>query len=146
MSAVKEYAAQEVVVYFGGVQVTGFADGDFVEIEQMSPAYDTAVGSDGETVFNKSSDRRVKVTITVLQTSLANAALSTILGNDVASVNGLGIGTCLIQDLNGNSVAKGSKARIMSYPKSVYGNKAGPRAWEIVIADGNRFEGGNVSL
>jgi hypothetical protein len=139
----KFYDPDEVVIYFNGVLIQGFADGSFIEVEQMSPAFASVVGTDGEVARSKSNDRRVKVTVKLLQTSSSNAALSAIHLNDLNAPNGAGVGTFLMQDLQGGTIAKGDQAWINLIPKGEMDRTAKSREWEFEIANGVRVEGGN---
>lgn len=137
------YNADEVLIYFDGIQAQGFADGEFITIEQMADQFTSVVGSDGEVARSKTNDRRVKVTLKLLQTSSTNAQLSAALNNDLNSPNGSGIGTCSVQDLNGASICSGSSAWITKMPDESYDRGAKSREWVIEIANGNRTVGGN---
>lgn len=137
------YNPDEVLIYFLGQQIQGYDEDEFITIAQMSPGFDDVVGVDGEVARSKTNDRRAKINIKLLQTSLSNATLSRAHTNDLNSPNGAGVGTFLMQDLSGFSIARGAQAWITSYPDSAYARKAKGREWEIRIAYAERTEGGN---
>jgi hypothetical protein len=133
----------QVVIYLGGILAGGFADGEFYNIEQLSPAFVDDVGTDGEVARWKTNDRRAKVTLKLIQTSKINAALSARLQTDLNSPNGLGIGSFQMQDLNGATLVQASQAWIVKYPDGPWDRKAVAREWEIRLANAVRFEGGD---
>ncbi len=139
----KFYDPDEVLVYFGGALIQGFADGEYVTAEQMSPGFDSVVGTDGEVARSKSNDRRVKVTIKLLQTSASNAVLSAMHKADLNTPNGAGVATFSMQDLQGQTFINGAQAWISKFPDNSMDRTAKSREWEIVIAFADRFEGGN---
>ena len=138
------YNPDQVLIYFLGQVLTGFADGSFITVSQMSPGFDDVVGTDGEVARSKTNDRRVKVVVKLLQTSLSNSVLSAAHQSDLNSPNGLGVGTFKMQDLSSlGTIVEGQQAWVVQYPESDFDRKAGSREWEIRIASGNRFVSGN---
>jgi len=142
-SRAKFVDADQFLLYFSGVQIQGFADGEYAVIEQMTEAFTEVVGTDGEVARSKTNDRRVKVTLKLLQTSAANAQLSAIHQRDLNSPNGAGVGTFSMVDLFGGSLCEGDQAWIVKYPDSSLDRSAKSRDWEIHVANGNRLENGN---
>jgi hypothetical protein len=143
MAGSKEYDADQVVVYFNGVRVQGWADGEFFTVEQLSPAFTDVVGTDGEVTRSKTNDRRAKVTVKTMQSSASNAALSTLHNLDLNAPNGAGVGTFLMQDLQGGTIVQGDQSWIVQYPDGKMDRGAVSREWEIRIANANRVEAGN---
>lgn len=138
----KIYDPDEYTVYFNGILVQGYAEGEFVSVEQMSDAFSSVVGTDGEVARSKSNDRRVKVTIKLLQTSSSNAALSAIHQRDLNAPNGAGVGTLSIVDNFGATKVQGDQAWIVKMPAASLDRTAKSREWEIEVANCTRFEGG----
>ena len=141
---VKEYDADQVLVYFNGVRLQGFADGEFFTVEQMADGFTDVVGTDGEVTRSKSNDRRAKVVAKLMQSSLANAAMSALHSKDLNAPNGAGVGTFLMQDLSGATICQASAAWIVKYPDGSMDRGAKGRDWEIRLANANRLEGGNI--
>lgn len=139
----KFYDPDQVVIYFAGILVDGFADGEFITVAQMAEGFASVVGSDGEVARSKSNDRRVKVTVKVLQTSDANARFSAVHKTDLNSPGGAGVGTFLMQDLQGGTIVNGEQCWITKYPDNSMDRTAKSREWELEIAVGERTEGGN---
>lgn len=139
----KFYDPDMVVVYFAGNRIQGFADGEYITVEQMSPGFASVVGTDGEVARSKSNDRRLKVTIKLLQTSSSNQDLSTIHTTDLDSPNGAGVATFMMQDLQGGTLVHGDQAWVTQYPDNSMDRTAKSREWVLEVARGDRNEGGN---
>lgn len=137
------YVPTEVVIYLNGILADGYADGEFITVEQMSPGFQSVVGTSGEVARSPSGDRRVKVTIKLLQTSRTNAQFSDLHNSDLNAPNGAGVGAFLMQDLSGNSIVRGEQAWITKFPDASYDRTAKSREWEIEVAVGTRKDGGN---
>jgi hypothetical protein len=137
------YVPEQVVIYLGGVLAEGFADGEFCTVEQMSPAFNDVVGTDGEVARSPSGDRRLKVIVKLLQTSQTNKRYSALLNTDLNAPNGNGVGSFLMQDLSGATIARGDQAWLVSQPNNSMDRTAKAREWEIRVAVGERTEGGN---
>ena len=141
--ALKYVDPDQVLVYFAGSRIQGFADGEFITYERMTPGFQEVVGTDGEVTRSKSNDFRSKIVIKLMQSSASNAFLSSILNTDLNAPNGAGVGTFQLQDLNGNTLVSGSQSWIVSYPQGSFDRTAKSREWEIHIADTVQTEGGN---
>jgi hypothetical protein len=139
----KFYDPDLVAIYFNGAIVQGYADGEFITVAQVSNGFDDVVGTDGEVARSKSNDRRVEVTIKLLQTSSTNAAFSVIHNLDLNAPNGAGVGTFLMQDLQGGTIVHGDQAWIVKYPDDSMDRTAKSREWVLRIANADRAETGN---
>lgn len=58
--ALATYAPDEVSIVIGAVIVSGFADGTFIDIEEMSDGVSSVAGADGEVARATSADPRKK--------------------------------------------------------------------------------------
>lgn len=132
------------VIDIGGVRIQGYADGSYITIEQMSPAFNSVVGSDGEVARSKSNDRRVKVTIKLLQTSASNDYLSALHQGDLNAPNGAGVTSFLFQDLFGTSLVAADQCWIVQYSDQDEDRTPKSREWTIECASASRVVGGNV--
>jgi len=137
------YDPDQILCYFNGVLVQGFADDEAIAVEPMSDAFEEVVGVDGEVARSKSNDRRIKVTVKLLQTSTTNAAFSAIHNTDLNSQNGAGVGAFSLKDLQGGTIVEGPQAWIKSMPAASFARTAKSREWVIIVAVGTRTEGGN---
>jgi hypothetical protein len=143
--AVREYDPDQVVVYFLGQRLVGFADGEFVTVAQQSDGFSDVVGTDGTDVSrSKSNDRRVTATVKLMQTSPSNDFLSTAHQGDLDAPNGAGVGTFLIQDLGGTTLVHDDNAWIIKFADESKDRTAKANEWAIRLARPTRIVGGNV--
>lgn len=139
----KFYDPDQVVVYFAGGLIQGFADGEFIAVEMMSDGFGDVVGTDGEVARSKSNDRRATVTIKLLQTSDSNLFLSGIHTTDLNAPAGAGVGSLLIQDLQGTTLLNAVSAWIVKFPDQSFDRTAKSREWQIRCAALTPVVGGN---
>lgn len=142
----KTYDAKKVIVTLAGIILPGgFAEDDGIKATPTEPErWQTMVGQDGQTVRSLVNDNRVKVTLTVQQTSDTNDILSRLLEQDLAAANGLGVGAFQLVDLNGNTLIRSPSAWVVGYPEVVRGKTAKTNAWVIELADCTMSVGGNT--
>lgn len=143
MGRARFFDPQEVTITAFGALMQGFASDMMISVTNMSEAFVNEIGVDGEVSRSKVSDNRVKVVISLMQTSASNAVLSAQITLDKLSKNGAGVGTFYMQDNQGLSLLKGNQAWIEKWPDADYAKSAKTRAWTIIIADAVRYEGGN---
>ena len=139
----KFYDPDQVAITFAGILIGGYADDEFITIEQMSPTFASVVGTDGAVSRSKSNDRRLKVVIKLMQTSSTNLALSAIHNLDRDSPNGAGVAPFQMVDMQGNTLISGSQAWITKMPEDSMARTAKSREWEIEVSNGLWVEGGN---
>ncbi len=139
----KIFDAKEVTLIVCGIPLdSGFADGEFLKIEQNSEDFTMVVGTDGEVTRSKTNDRTAKVTVRLMQTSDGNAALSALNVKDLAQNNGAGIGAFLVKDRTSGTIKYTASSCWISKPPSVSFDKvATVREWEITVADLSRVDG-----
>ena len=142
--ALHTYDPSQVVVTYGGVIISGFADGEFLNIDQDNESFTMISGADGKASRAKSSDFTGTVTITLAQTSESNKYLTGVHNQDKASNSGAL--PLQIHDLSGNSIAFAPQAYIEKMPTVSYGKEVGERAWTLKCADLDIFEGGTEPL
>lgn len=136
------YAAEKVVVTVGGVIVTGFDDGDFIEVSFANDRYVSKAGADGEVGRSKTADRLGTITITLSATSMANDELSALF--NLEQIGGYDIPVPFgVADLSGRSFAAASKCWIKTAPSMVFGKEIGSREWVLDAADLVINHGGN---
>ena len=140
----KVYSAKACSMSFANIQLSGWADGDFVSIDNESDAYGDVVGTDGEVTRWESNDDRGNVILTLMQSSSTNDQLSALHQLDKLSVNGAGIGSFYFKDTNGTSAYSGEAAWIVKPPKADFGREAKPREWHIRVAKLKRVDGSNT--
>jgi len=137
------YAGDEVLCTFGPVIMTGFGPDDFVSIERNSDSFSLQVGADGESTRSKSNDRSARITVTLMQSSSANAALATLLAADENAPGGASVLPLQIKDSSGFSLHAAEKAWIVKPPVSAYGKESGTREWVFETPNLVDSPGGN---
>jgi len=95
---VETYDPKKVIMTLGGVPITGYADGTFVQIDPNGDAFTKKVGADGEVVREKSNDNTHTIQITLLQSSDSNRYLQTVFKAD--KLTGRGMLPLSFTDLN----------------------------------------------
>jgi hypothetical protein len=130
MPGVKTYNPSRVTVVMNGFPMSGFADGTFVNITMTADGIVTQVGADGEIARAINTDRRCTVTISLQQTSPANAYLSTLFSMDTLTCGGT-IGPILVQDLCGETLFMASQAWVVKPADVEFSKEISTRAWQI---------------
>ena len=139
--AVRTYDPKSVVITVGGVPMSGFADGTFLEITRDDVAFTKVVGADGTTTRVKSNNTGGSMTITLKQSSPSNDVLSAFAQAD--ELTNTGVVPILVKDLSGNSIYFSATGWIQKYPDSVFANEINNRAWVLDLADVDMFVGSN---
>lgn len=142
-NATKVYDADQIHISIAGFPIdAGFADGEFLRIEQETDDFTDVVGTDGEVTRSKTNDRRATATILVMQTSVANQKLSALSNLDRLAPNGAGIAPFLVTDANGDTLYEAASAWVMRPPNASFDRTATTREWAIRLADLIRFDSG----
>lgn len=137
------YDANEVSVIIGAIEIdAGFADGEFLRIEQETDDFADEVGTDGEVTRSKTNDRRATATILLMQTSASNQALSALSTLDRITPNGAGVVPFLVRDRNGGSLYEGQHCWIQRPPDVSMDRSATTREWTVRIAHLERNDAG----
>jgi hypothetical protein len=140
----KVFDADQVSLVFMGITIdSGYADGEFVTIEQTEQDFTVVVGTDGEVTRSKTNNRHATIKVKLMQTSSGNATLSALNNLDVATPGGAGVGPMMIRDRQGTSVYTASKCWIAKPPDVSMDRTATPREWTLECANLVRFDGGN---
>lgn len=143
--AVREFDPDQVVVYFAGQRLTGFADGEFITVSQKSDGFSEVIGTDGTDVSrSKSNDRRATVVVKLMQTSPSNDFMSTIHQTDLDAPNGAGVGTFMMQDLGGTTLVHDDSAWIVKFPDESKDRTSKANEWTLTLPKPTRVVGGNV--
>lgn len=139
---VTTYDSKKVIVTFGGVPITGFADGTFIQIDANGDFFTKKIGADGEVVRSMSNDNTHTVQITLQQSSVSNDYLSTCHNAD--KLTGRGMLPLAIADLNGTTLHFWSQAWISSDPSWGYAKESTDRQW--TLQTGQEIGGNNGGI
>lgn len=141
--AVKQYDPDQISVTFAGLLIQGYADGEFVTVEQQSDNFSDVVGTDGRVSRSKTNDRRATITFSLMQTSDSNDELSQIANDDLNNPGGAGVGALYIRDRGGRSLYSANSAWISRPPDVSLDRAATARQWTLRAAQLERTDGGN---
>lgn len=136
----RTYDPKNVLVSFGEVSLTGFADGTFVTVERASDAFSKVVGAGGDVVRTRNRDRSASVTVTLLASAPENDLLSAIAQGD--ELAGTGVRAVMVKELNGTTIAAAQSAWIRKVPTAEYGKEHGSREWIFDVESLDAFVGG----
>lgn len=73
---IKTYAPQEVKIAWGGFPLTGFSDGEYINITVNADVTDEVIGAQGDVALTKIANWTGTVTLTLLQNAETNLYLS----------------------------------------------------------------------
>lgn len=144
MSSTKIYDADQVSLVFMGIPIdSGYADGEFLTIEQSEADFTVVVGTDGQVTRSKTGNRHATIMLKLMQTSSGNAALSAINNLDVSTPGGAGVGPMLVRDRQGTSLYTAVACWVAKPPNVSFDRAAGPREWTLEVGSLIRLDGGN---
>src|SRR3990167_825532 len=125
---IKNYDPSRVSVSWGGINITGFAEGTFIEAERDEDAFTKYVGSQGEVCRTRNLNRSGKVTITLMATSPINDLIDMYATTD--DLVGLGgVWPLSINDFYGLLRVFATEAWVMKKPKVERAKEAGTVVW-----------------
>ena len=104
MSFQGTYDPKKVLTSWGPVLFSGFADGVFINAARNNQGVNAVVGSTGDGARAISNDKSGIVTLTLLQSSIVNALMTSIAKQD--EISGDGIHPLQIKDLGGVDLVK----------------------------------------
>lgn len=138
---VATFDPKSVLISFGGVPLSGFADGTFLELTADTQQFTKVVGADGFTTRVKSNDYGGVLTLTLSQSSPSNDVLSGFLQLD--RTTNTAVLPLLIKDMSGTTLVFAAQAWIQQFPDTAFGNEINNRAWIFDLADLDLLIGGN---
>lgn len=143
MSTFHNYDPLKVTVSFDGVDIQGFADGAFVEVEREVDTWSKHVGATGDITRVRSRDRSGKIKIILMAASSSNDQMMALFLAD--ELSGTGTGSFMLKDLSGNMRCNAKDCWIKKPPKVERGKDAGNVEWELECGDLTIVAGGNVN-
>ena len=143
--AVRNWDATQLIMVFMGIGVsTGFGEDDFLDMDPEGEIFGHKTGADGEvTRFLNPGAIVHKLTLKLMQTSIANSLLSALANLDKGTPGGAGIGPMLIQDLQGTTLFAAQFCWVSKRPKRTFGKEPKTREWELTAVVDEEFDGNN---
>lgn len=142
MGFLRKYDPSQNKITLGGQDITGYAEGTFIEIERDEDGFTTTVGSLGDVVRTRNLSRVAKVTLTLMAQAPANDILDQISQDDEDT--GDNVKSFQMKDLNANVRCDGPEAWVMKKPKVERAKEAGTVQWVLCVANCEIRAGGNV--
>lgn len=139
---VKLYDPGEVSILVDGIPISGYADGEFVTIDQDEDSFTSVVGTDGHASRSKNENKMGKVVIKLMQTSKLNDVLSALHNADRLAPGGAGIVDVLVKDNNGTQLYHSTESWITKPPAKSFDKSAKSREWTFATTDPQEFDGG----
>lgn len=140
--SVRTYDPKSVIVVVGGIPMSGFSDGTFLEIDRNEPTWNVVVGADGLVTRGKTNNFSGTMTLTLKQSSPSNDVLSGFMALDEATNNGVFV--VLVKDLSGNSIYFSAQGWVTQYANSTFDKNITDRQWVITLAEADIFVGSNA--
>lgn len=140
--SVNTYDPGQVKIVVGAIALSGLAEDTFVTVAEIGEGISSVSGADGEVARSMSRDSRLRITVTLLQTSNGNALLSALHQTDKATY-GNGAVPVAVTDLRGTSLHAADSAWIVKTPDAAYAAKVGNREWVIETGPSINIVGGN---
>lgn len=142
ITTVATYDPKQVIVTWGSIVMAGYADGTFVTIARNGEVFTKRRGADGSVDRTNKNSRDFLVTITLMQTSVINAAITAQMEIDLAT-NG-GISPLTIVDLRGTTLFSAPQAWVEKDPDDEEADEAGNREWQFATGIALKITGGNI--
>ncbi len=139
---VKRYNPKEIVFTWAALNITGYAEEDFISIERTTEASSSSVGAGGEVTVETKNDRRKQITLRLQRSSPDNALLSTIFQAQELSGE-MFLSPMTIKDGLGNDLHVAPEAWIMDEPDADYSAESGTREWVFEAGNMKSFHGGS---
>jgi len=139
--SVATYDPKQIIISIGGIPVSGFTDGTFLQIDRNEPTWNTVVGADGLVTRGKTNNFSGTLTLTLKQSSPSNDVLSGFMAVDEATNQG--VFPVLVKDLSGNSIYFAGQAWITQYASSTFDKNITDRQWVLTLAEADIFVGSN---
>ena len=125
--ATYSYSPDKVVVLINGIPMTGFGEGDAIEVAPVSELSTSKVGIDGDVTRSMGTDRRCRITVRLMQSSPSNDVLSALVGVD--QITGGRMFPVTVMDLLGRTLIVAAQCWIATRPTVTFGREATEREW-----------------
>lgn len=142
--AMKNWDLSALLMVFMGIGLsTGFDEDDVLELEPEADTFGHKVGADGEWVRFRNNNKVNKVSVHLMQTSIANSLFSAIATRDENTQGGAGVGPMLVQDLQGTTLLEAQNCFVSHRPTRTFGREPKPRVWELTCSIDVQIDGNN---
>lgn len=139
--SVRTIDPDSVKLSVGGIPVSGYADGTFIEFERTTDSFEKSTGADGKTTRVAKNDRSGTCTITLQQSSPTNDQFTALAAIDERTKRGVVPIAC--KDLMGTSNHFSATGWIRKPAKGTFSKSVENTVWIIDMADYIPGVGGN---
>ena len=139
---VYNYSPDLNIVLVNGIPLTGFGEDEAISVAPMADLSTSKVGIDGDVSRSMGTDRRVEVTIRLMQTSPSNDVLSGIVG--VQAVTGGRLITLTVMNATSRDLVVAGQAWLRARPTLTFAREAGEREWVFQCLPSAWFAGGSL--
>ena len=139
--AVKTFDPKMVVMTWGVIPISGYAEGTFVRVKRSGDAFAKRKGAGGDIERINRNQGDFEVAITLQQTSGTNKELSAALAADIAT--NAGVFPLTVKDLLGTTLFYAPQAWIRVDPEWEDGDELNAREWTFDTGIGANLVGGN---
>ena len=139
------YDPASVIVTWGSLTLSGFAPETFCNVERAEDAVVTTVGADGFGCHVINRNRSGTVTVTLMQSSLTNSALSQLANLDEITSD---VSYPLtVRDIRSDAtLCVAHSAKIKKQPASSFAKELGAREWAFTSIRIDMSTGGNLPV
>lgn len=141
--AVKTYDPSHVSMFYGPIEMQGFAQDAAISVEHDEDDWTLVVGVDGEGTRSRTSNKSATITVSLMQSSTVNALLSAQRTLDNNTPGGTGGFPILIKDNSGTTVLSCESAWIQKAPTAELNREATTREWIFRTDNLVALHGGN---
>jgi hypothetical protein len=141
--ALHTWSAKKFVIVIGGIPLTGFGDDAILTLTPAEADYEKKIGADGNVTRSANPGNVFDGTLTLMQTSLSNAQMTTIreLGR---ALPGSDVKTIMVKDLLGNDIMSAPTCYIEQMGDITRAKEANVQEWNIVLVDPIIVLGGSL--
>lgn len=139
--AVKTFDPKMVVITWGVIAISGYAEGSFVRVNRSGDAFAKSKGAGGDIERINRNQGDFDVSLTLQQTSSTNQELAAALAADIAT--NAGVFPLTIKDLLGTTLFFAPQAWICKDPEWEDGDELNSREWAFDTGIGANLVGGN---
>ena len=139
------YDPASVVITWGSLTISGFAPDTFCNVERAEDSVTTTVGADGFGTHTINRNRSGTVTVTLMQSSATNTALSRLANLD--EISGTVSYPLTVRDLRSDAtLCVAHSAKIKKQPASSFAKELGAREWAFTSIRIDMSTGGNLPV
>lgn len=141
--AIRTYDAKQVVITWGGVQLSGFPEGTFITIDKPDENVTRKVGADAFVSRSMNNNKVYDITLTLEGTSPSNDYIS--LTRSLDDATGAGSLPFLMTDLSGSTVFFSESTWVSQDASREFGREISEVAWNFQTAIVDEYNiGGNA--